>query len=336
MRTLDKAPKIVYNKKRFIGQPDSKEGIELRLIRDDTYLFYASRHGIGDIIECRTRRAGGRCVSYEDAFDFLPEELDFLRKKWDGPRGRHLAVLCKVGGLEKVGIFFRFLMDSAHVGFCSILDIPVDSVAAVLAYGALENIVASDNLLSRARKLRFEDNKTYDYLVELVRNVGMFEGLRLERVSYSIEAMRLAAYGAADFVGSLVEFDSYKRDDSVDGVRELVFSGRFCAACFLLFSMLARKYSRNRGYKVDATYCVDSVSLNFQLDTDSDECLEALRGLELIARDCGIYLDTRIENNSICTEIFPYYADIGLTGVKDGDKDKTYSEWLEEYFDGGE
>ena len=131
----------------------------MRLIRDDTYLFYASRHGIGDIIECRTRRAGGRRVNYEDAFDFLPEELGFLRQKWDRPRGKHLAVLCKVGGLEKVGIFFRFLMDSAYVGFCSILDIPVDSVAAVLEYGALENIVASDNLLSRARKLRFEDNR---------------------------------------------------------------------------------------------------------------------------------------------------------------------------------
>ena len=100
--------------------------------------------------------------------------------------------------------------------------------------------------------------------------------------------------------------------------------------------MLGRRYSKDRSYRLDVDCNLKSISLYFELDSNDEECLDVLRDIESMARTYGIFFDVRAEGERISAELFPFYADVGLAGVKDGDRDKTYSEWLEYHFDGME
>lgn len=308
----------------------------MRLIRDDMYLFYATRHGIGGVIERRTRKSSDACRGLDDAFELPPTEIAFLRREWDSARSNHLVLICKINELERPVIFFRFLLDSANVGFCCVLDFDVDSVATVMSTGAIDCLVSSESLLERRRELLDIDNETYGYIVEIMRLVSEIEALKLDRLPIYNEQVRHTALNAAILVGSSVEFSDSMEDLSGGDETGSVFSGRVCAACFLVFSMLARRYSIDRGYHLDIARGSGKINLKFELKL-ADKCnLDAIRDLEQIAKAGRVFLDIKEDSGTISAELYPYYCDVGLAGVKEGDRDMTYSEWIEKFFDGGE
>jgi hypothetical protein len=64
------------------------------------------------------------------------------------------------------------------------------------------------------------------------------------------------------------------------------------------------------------------------------DCFEAMRRFEKVTAACGIYFNAVLEEDTVTTELYPFYSDVGLAGVKEGELRINYTRWLEDHFNG--
>lgn len=310
----------------------------MRLIRDDIYLFTVARQQAGEIIACRTRKEGrsfaGRNI--DEAIVLSANEKKFLKLVSDSRRSTHVALLCKVGGQQRAVILFRFFLDASSFVLAVVLDAPVSSAAKVLASGSFENINASPALLKKAdleSVASFSDRVEYDYILDIMRQISVLEGMKLQYTLENPEIIALAAESAAYLVGVDINCRiSRTADDAYSSNEKSVFSGRFCVAVLLVMAMLARRYSRGRSLDVEIAWGYKDMSIGFMIDTDDDDCCQAVGRLSRFAEDYGLSFEFDLCDRTVFAKLRPFYSDVGLAGVKDGEKILNHADWVEKFF----
>ena len=294
----------------------------MRLVRDDAYVFSIAREGYGRIAACRAKNSSD-AVGKElyKHLGMSPSEIEFLQGGLAACGKTSIAAICSRGAV----LFFKHFAYDTSLCLAVVLDAPAESVSVVMRGFLFEDFVISEGLRSAApHERRFsvsEHGKTYEYLIEIIGQLGPLASLKLQRGMEKVGTLREALLSAAEFVGVGAECQICAAEgEELYFESPEIFDGRFCAACFLTLAMIARAHSSRRRFHAEIIGGFEYLRLNFCFDAFDDGWRGGLELLSRIALEKqGMDFGFEEHEGRVTVTLSPFYADIGFLGVKQND-----------------
>lgn len=309
----------------------------MRFFNDDAYVFSVLGHDLGTILACRSRNIIDHAG--KNFFDLLcvdRGEISFFKESLSSYENMAFAALCGKSQKRAV-LFFRNFIGAAGVCLAVVTDFNAEDVSWVLQKGGFEKVVVSETL----QELSSEDcdfsyakhEEIFKYLSQLFLDVGTMSLLKLQYGSENPETVRLCAEAAASLAGASPECESYLGESEEIFYSEDIFDGRFCAASLLLLAFVARCYGKGCYLKVEIVKGLKSFRIKATFHPQNDKWKRALDHLKSVATyNTGISFGYEESGDKVETRFIPFYADVGLVGVKEGEERFSIVDFLN-YFD---
>ncbi len=292
----------------------------MRLIRDDSYVFSLSNNSFGKIIAARARSCG---VAPEgvisDKLEIPKSELDFLYSRFSLFGNSPIAIVS--GEREqKVALFIRFFSGSTSLCLAVSFDLPVRDVAAVLRTCFMGELHLSPAIISLAsRKKGDTDPEVYSYVSLMFASLSGLHRVACQTPACAPHLLLDAAMDLCSFLDVSLEGDII-RDGDISSIKEAgrVFCGESFAACLTVLGMSARSLSPDRCLHMSVLqgYRDIRIAFDFKAGFEIADIAQALRSSISL---CGSELCEEQRENEWHFELSPYYSDVGLAGVKQGE-----------------
>lgn len=292
----------------------------MRLIRDDSYVFSLSNDSFGKIIASRAKSCG---VAPEgvifDRLEMQRSELDFLYSRFSLLGSSPIATVCGEDE-QRVAIFIRFFSGSTSLCLAVSLDFPAYDVAAVLKNCFMGELHLSPAIISLASHNEGDiDPKAYSYVSDVFASLA---GLRRIACAESSGTPHLLLDSAQDlccFLDVSLEGEVL-RDGDISSIKEAgrIFCGEAFAASLTVLGMSARGLSPDRCLKMSLLQGYRDIRIRFSLKAGAEfaDTVDALRNAMSF---CGSELYETRNGEEWRLELSPYYSDVGLAGVKQGE-----------------
>ena len=294
----------------------------MREMKEIAYLFTLDEASCWKVLACRADNGAafiGKDLRKIAGLD--DTECDFLLKKQEFG-SENLFVVSKFNGQERPALILRFFSYSSYMAVCVIFDLPIVSVANILKNNIWENMSGSLELLSRANDDLHDmaaEEYAYDYISSFVGNLLPLYNSRLQAGQPERKTVLSAIQSVASFAG--VNIDCHSINASSErydlGVGNVYSGPFFCAALFALL-MSARTFASENSLRIILEWSREGYSINFSFEPVQNDAILAMNFLIEVARHKRIGMVLVQNEREINGEIVPFYADEGLTGVKEG------------------
>lgn len=292
----------------------------MRLIKDDSYVFSLSNNSFGKIIVARAKSCGvspGGIIY--DRLGIQKHELDFLYSRFSLLGNSPIAIVCGEGN-QRVAVFIRFFSGSTSLCLAVSFDLPACHVAAVLKNCFMGELHLSPAIISLASlEVGDTDPEIYSYISLMFASLSGLHRIACLKAVCAPHLMLDAARDLCSFLDVSLEGDVLRNGD-ISSVKEAgrIFCGEAFAACLTVLGMSARGLSHDRHLRMRLLQGYRDVRVCFSLKTHSDltDIVDALRSSISL---CGSELCEINNGEEWQLELSPYYSDVGLVGLKQGE-----------------
>ena len=293
----------------------------MQKIKESAYLFTLDEASCWKVLACKADNGEafiGKDLREIAGLDDI--ESDFLLEKQEFG-SENLFVVAKFNGQELPALVLRFFSYSSYMAVCVIFDLPIVSVANVLKNNIWDNMSGSQAFLARANDAcrdNAEEEYAYDYISAFVGNLLPLYNSRLQEGQPERKTVLAAIQSAASFAEISVDCNAINASsERYDLDVGNVYSGPFfCAALFAL-AMSARTFARENSLKILVEWEREGYSISFSFEPVQNDAILGMNFLLEVARHKRIGMVLVQNENEISGEIVPFYADEGLTGVKE-------------------